>query len=464
MDELREFRSKVEKKLNNISVKAWFVYLLSTGLMVFQHQTGWSWDFLLYSMNGKYLFADGIFMEWLRPPLASFLLGIPQILVSRALAEIIFIITVSTLFLYAAYRVSEEYDLNFEYFYLLLMMPATIYYGTINGTEMLSLAFAMLFLTELDCERSGLWLGLAFLSRYTYGIFIPLVLIQRDIEKSVKTLLISAVPVSLWILFNYVATGHPMKSFANFLGLQLFERSIHDPLNPLNLIIIGLPVSLLLILFLKEDVREKIDVYSDETLFVAGFAVSNLFLYLISNPKPLRYLYPMVLPVAFFATQAVQQKDVFSLNDREIEINTVIAVFSVFSILAASLMIVANPLAPPQNFREAAESSEGCMAQSNVWPMISYAGTPTLPVTQDEELVIEKGYTIIDYHDRMYNGSANLPVIENTSYYTTYGNKTLCRKPETADKSWIETDLNIQEGMNHTPESYLIFELKTRLP
>lgn len=464
MDKLTEFQSKVRKKLNKIPPKAWIVYFLSTSLMIFQHQTGWSWDFLVYSMNGEYIFADGIFMEWLRPPVASILIGIPQLLVSRATAEIIFIITVSTLMLYSAYRVSEEYDLAFEYFYLLLMMPATIYYGTINGTEMLSLSFAMLFLSELDYESSGLWLGLAFLSRYTYAIIIPLVFVQRDIKKSVKTLLISAIPVILWAFSNYIATGHLMKSFANYLGLQLFERSIYDPLNPLNLLIIGLPTSLLLILFLRARVREKLDLYSDETIFIMGFTACTLLIYSLSNPKPLRYLYPMVLPVAFFATRAVQGKEYFSLRDRQFEVKKVITIFSAASILISSLIIFTNPLAPPQNFFNAAKSSDGCMAQSNVWPMISYAGTPTIPVTQDEELVDEKGYIIIDYGDNMYDESIDLPVIENNSVYTTYGNLSTCKKQELADKSWIQTDLNIQEGVNHTPESYLFFEFKSRLP
>jgi len=460
---LENYFKEVKNDFNNISLNVKLVYLLSTLLLVLQHLSGWSWDFLVYSMNGEYLFEGGLFMEWLRPPVASMLLGFPQLVVSRSMAEVVFVVFVSTFFLYSSYRICQEYDLNLSYFYPILMMPATIYYGAINGTEMLSLAFAMLFLSELDRERSGIWLGLTFLSRYTYGIIIPLVLVQKDLKKSVKTLLVSAVPVSLWVFYNYIATGHPMKSFANYLGLNLFGRSIHDPLNPLNLFIIGLPASLFLFLFLKGELRNEIDFYSNEVLFVTGFAVLNLLLYFVSNPKPLRYLYPMVLPVAFFATKAIQVNDRFELSGYNVESKHLVVVFSAVSIIAASVIVVVNPLPSPQNFKDAAASAEGCMAQSNAWPMISYAGTPTLPVTQDGDLIVEKGYRIIDYGDGIYGGSADLPVIENGSFYTTYGNKSLCKELEPADKSWIETDLNINEGVNHTPESYLLSKIRGAL-
>lgn len=460
MDRLSELQDKLRIKLDKIPARVGMVYFIATSLMVFQHFSGWSWDFLVYSMNGEYIFSNGMFMEWLRPPIASFILGLPQTVVSRATAEILFIVTVSTLMLYSSYRVSEEYDLRFEYFYLLLMMPATIYYGTINGTEMLSLAFAMLFFAELNKSRTGIWLGLTFLTRYNYGAIIPLTLVQRDLKKTVKTLLISAVPVSIWLAYNHVQTGHFLKSFANYLGLNVLRRSAHDPLNPLNFVLIGLPVSLILLLYLKENYRKKISTTSDEKLFMIGFTLLNSLLYTISGLKPLRYLYPLVLPVAFYATKALQDTEKISFKEYDIGSDHVVSLFSILSLLTAALLILQNPLAPSSNFEMAAESADGCMVESNVWPMISYAGTPAISITyRDRKEVVNEGYRVIDYNNAVYGNSTEMPIIESNELYTVYGNESLCKEPEISDRSWL-TGLNRKTGKNYTSESFMWHEVR----
>ena len=450
----------LRNRAGDIPLKVKFVYIISTFLMILQHLSGWSWDFLVYSMNGEYMFAEGLFMEWLRPPVASLLLGLPQMIVSRATAEIVFIILTSTFFLYSARRASREYDLNFKYFYLLLMMPATIYYGTVNGTEMLSLAFAMLFFADLQKTRSGMWLGLTFLTRYNYGAIIPLTLVQRDLKKSIKTLLVSAVPVALWLLYNYLETGHPLKSFANYLGLNILRRSAHDPLNPVNFLLIGLPVSALLLFYFRESYRSKIDLYSDENLFMIGFAGISLLLYVVSGLKPLRYLYPMVLPVAYYSTRAVQKIEHWRVRGREIDSCRVVDLVAITSIVSASVLIFTNPLAPPENFQEAAGSAGDCMVESNVWPMINYAGTPAVSTTyRQEREIIDEGYRIIDYGNSIYGNATDLPVIESTPLYTTYGNESLCKDPEISDRAWL-TGLNLKVGKNYTPETFLAHEVK----
>jgi len=461
MDELSEIRESTVDRLHQIPNKVWIVFAVATSIMVLQHLSGWSWDFLVYSMNGEYMFSNGMFMEWLRPPLASVLIGIPQLIVSRAAAEIIFILTVSVLMLYSSYRVSEEYNLSFEYFYLLLMMPATIYYGTVNGTEMLSLAFAMLFFAELNKSRTGIWLGLTFLTRYNYGAIIPLTLVQRDLKKSIKTILISSVPVALWLSYNYFQTGHFLKSFADYLGLNILRRSAHDPLNPINFILIGLPVSITLLLYFKKNYREKISLMSDETLFMAVFVLINSILYVVSGLKPLRYLYPLVLPIAFYSTKALQEFEKLSFKEYTLDADMGVNILSVISLILAGILILQNPLPTPSNFEMAAESADGCMVESNVWPMISYAGTPAISITyRDREKIISEGYRIIDYTNSAYDNSSDLPIIESNELFTVYGNETLCKEPELADRSWL-TGLNQKTGKNFTPESFLLHEVRS---
>ena len=449
MDELKQKLGAVWQGFLDPGFRVRAVFLVSTFIMILQHLSGWSWDFLVYSMNGEYMFAGGFFMEWLRPPLTSVLMGLPQIILPRSIAEILFIVAVSSFLLYASRRVAEQYDLDLTYFYLLLMTPVTIYFGTRNGTEMLSLALAMMFFAEIKNERSGAWLGLTFLARYNYGAIIPLTLVQRKPLKILKTLLISAVPVSLWLGYNYLVTGHPLTSFANFLGLNVLRRSASEPLNPLNFVIVGLPSALLLLLYAKKEFRDLVDTRSDAFLFLTGFTVLNSLIYISGGFKPIRYLYPLALPIAFYAARAAEELDVRHLVD----------LLSGAAIAAALILVFVNPLAPPGNFEAAAESASGCMTESNVWPMISYAGTPSYPVTyKPTEEKLSEGYRIVDYRNRVLGENSSLPVIDENDVYTVYGYEGRCREPVKADRTWI-TGLNEKTGKNYTPETFLYEEV-----
>ncbi len=429
--------------------------------MIFQQLSGWNWDFNVYSMNGEYIFTEGIFMEWLRPPLAAFLMVLPQLVVSRSVAELLFVVFTSTLFLYSSLKVCRHHDLELFYFYPLLMTPITVFYGTMNGTEMLSLSFGMLFFSEINRKRSGIWLGLSFLARYPYAVIIPLVLAQKNLRKSIKTLLLSAVPVLVWMVYNFIETGYALKSFANYLGLQLIGRSMHDPLNPVNLLLVGLPVTPLLLLYFKQEFRNKIDFQSTEVLFVLGFVGVNLVLYMASNPKPIRYLYPMAFPIAYFSARLLQDEDNFEFLDREFSCRRVLRIVSVISLVSAVALTVSNPLAPPENFKQAADSAGDCMVKSQIWPHISYSGTPALPIAQtNASKAMQQGYRIVDYRDLEYGGDADLPVVENTSIYTTYGNESLCKDRRHSNKSWIQTDVNVLEQANYTPRTYLVDEIQ----
>ncbi|PIU01939.1 hypothetical protein COT68_00550, partial [bacterium (Candidatus Torokbacteria) CG09_land_8_20_14_0_10_42_11] len=43
------------------------LFCLATAFFVIQHATGLSWDFIVYVLNAKYLFAKGFYFEWERP-------------------------------------------------------------------------------------------------------------------------------------------------------------------------------------------------------------------------------------------------------------------------------------------------------------------------------------------------------------------------------------------------------------
>ena len=92
--------------------------------------------------------------------------------------------------------------------------------------------------------------------------------------------------------------------------------------------------------------------------------------------------------------------------------------------------------------------------------MISYAGTPAISITyKDREEVVREGYRIIDYNNAVYGNSTEMPVIESNQFYTVYGNESLCKEPQTSDRSWI-AGLNRKTGKNYTSESFIWHEVR----
>jgi len=76
---IKVLKQNIEEEITPLVLVA---FVFSTGLMIFQHSRGWAWDFTVYSMIGEYIFHDGIYMEWLRPPVASTIMGLFQFVMS----------------------------------------------------------------------------------------------------------------------------------------------------------------------------------------------------------------------------------------------------------------------------------------------------------------------------------------------------------------------------------------------
>ncbi|EHK01771.1 hypothetical protein HRED_07107 [Candidatus Haloredivivus sp. G17] len=62
---------------------------------------------------------------------------------------------------------------------MLVMSPYAVFYGALEGTELLFLSFLTLMLAEIHRPRAGAWFGLAFLTRYTGALFVLLILFQK---------------------------------------------------------------------------------------------------------------------------------------------------------------------------------------------------------------------------------------------------------------------------------------------
>lgn len=129
------------------------IYFISTLYLVYQHHAALLWDFSAYVLNAKYLFYGGTYFEVYRAPLAPILIGISLIL--SKFGEYLFIIFVSSLFLYANVKLSSFFFKSFPQdkrkfyqlvFYFFSLAPFVIIYATLEGTEMLGLAIFEIFI------------------------------------------------------------------------------------------------------------------------------------------------------------------------------------------------------------------------------------------------------------------------------------------------------------------------------
>ncbi|MDY6770996.1 MAG: hypothetical protein SV186_03510 [Candidatus Nanohaloarchaea archaeon] len=409
----------------------------STLLMLWLHAQGWNWDFMVYSMNAGYLFHGGSYIEWYRPPVAATIIGLLRFIVPRRPAEFIYIVLVSTFLLHTTKQVAERYEIDLTKLYLLLLSPFIILHGTLNGTEMLGLAFAMLFIADLSRPRAGLWLGLAFLTRYTYVFLLPLVLFQRWPKKIVATYLISAVPVAAWFGHNWLVLGDPFASIANSVALNVRLRHISNPFNPVHIVLItGLSGLFIAAALVRRKASWKQP--NATTTAMIAFAGLTILSYARTPVKPVRYLYPLAFPAAFFAAEAW---------DRLSVAQGIVTVVLAVNLLGAGVLVSGQYMADPAPYRRAAAATDDCMTASNLWPHMSYAGQVSTPAHDLERTKqqIRNGERIVLFRNVetppfITNETVleSLPAVERTPVYVILGNSSLCREPTRYNTTYFE--------------------------
>src|SRR3989344_9692184 len=78
--------------------------------LLLQHYLFLAWDFSAYKLNGDYLFHNGAYFEWYRPPVAPILLGIFSFL--GTFGEYMFIALTGILFFYGIYKLSKPLEVS----------------------------------------------------------------------------------------------------------------------------------------------------------------------------------------------------------------------------------------------------------------------------------------------------------------------------------------------------------------
>ncbi len=422
-------------KKNKTALAALFVF--TTVFFLWQHSTGLSWDFASYVLNARYLFDNGTYFEWLRPPLAPVILGFLSLFGWLA-AEYLFIIAVAALHLFAALRLSKVLNLDPLVFYALTLTPFMVNMSFIGGTELLSFALLELCIASILAKDkkygpalSGVFMGLSLLTRYTNLIFLPILLFNKNLKKMAASGIALLLTLSPWLIYNFVKTGNALTSLASSFLINITMRQsfnffiFDDALFILSLLTI---TTILGMFYVKKDRAYWLMIL---------FAVLSLFSFMRTSSET-RYLFNLLLPAVYFSAAFFK---IFWKN------KWIKAAFLILVVInLSSALIFAQTLTDYSIYKNAEPYlDKECQYMANSWVTLNYLGytTEAAPVDFNKHKIgmfIDEGRRLI-YIKSIINADyeyANnrsfieqFPVLNETSEYLVLGNEDGCKSPET---------------------------------
>ncbi|MBN2042498.1 MAG: hypothetical protein JW754_01705 [Candidatus Aenigmarchaeota archaeon] len=441
MDEIRENLRKFYDLANeNRMISLLFVF--STLFFLLQHTTGISWDFASYVLNARYLFGSGSYFELLRPPLTPLLLGIFSVF-GWVASEYVYIFFVSSLYLFSCVKVSKTLGIDRRLFYALSLNPFVLVYALSVGTELLSLALLQLFVhyaLSSQGMKSGLFSGLSSLVRYTNFIYFPVILFSKKIRTVVIFVITAALVFLPWLLFNYFFYGHPLMSMLDSFILTVATRSdIVGPFEPFHLLVSGNYLIPLFLIWILLKTRDRSLGRKDWVMVL--ILVLTLFSYYRIPVKHPRFLFNLVLPLAYFSSVSLMKYRIrpFFAAAASIAAGLFLAFLIATSNTSIPDIILVNPSAYSIYDGE-------CMLSTNRWVYFNYLGIPAEANPRKSRVgeYVDKGYRIIIFRDQEPDYAGNVsflrqfPVIAEGPDYVMIGNESLCLETYAVNRTYHE--------------------------
>ncbi|MEM0149437.1 MAG: hypothetical protein QXW10_00890 [Candidatus Micrarchaeaceae archaeon] len=208
-------------------------------LVLFYMYFGPEWDLIAHYMNAKSLanpsfygclfskncvFAtqdSAFYFEPFRAPLSSAFIAI-FIIMAGSYALPAYVAFVFALFLASIYMLAKDMQLDLLITFSVFLSPFVLLFSLLaNSTEMLSLSFAMVGIAMIARKSpwSGLFFGLASLSKYILLFSLPLLLLLRKPRKITAALVLFVLPILPWLAVNKVAFGSFIFSYTNIFSI-----------------------------------------------------------------------------------------------------------------------------------------------------------------------------------------------------------------------------------------------------
>lgn len=297
------FKTKKEKFIFFIA------FSIALSFFIYQHKF-FSWDFAVYTLNAKAVYG-GFYFEWLRPPLAPFILSIFEIFGTN-IAQYAYIILCTALYFISLKLFHDRFLRNVEnseFFYLFSINSFILMFGLGIGTELLSLSLIILFFAFYFSKKSFLFLGLSMLCRYSNIPLLLLVFFSRNIKKIFTGLFIIFLAFLPWLLINFIFTGHALTSIGDYYALNSLEQAPPKITTSLSLLFshfllitnILLPFLILGIIFKIKNKNTKQE--RELNLLFLSLTILVILSYLFSPDviKQPRFLFNLFLPISYFS-------------------------------------------------------------------------------------------------------------------------------------------------------------------
>ena len=409
--------------------KRWFlilVYILATLFFLFQHFKGVSWDFMVYSMNGQYFFGNQFFFEWLRPPLTPLLIGIFGFLGYKT-AEFFYIILVAFLHFLSSMLFAKKFNIHKNYFYILSLSFFVLINGLNVGSELLVLSLIQFFLTFLGTSYGGIFLGLAFLTRYNSFIFLPLLFFNKNIKNIVRDVFIFLLIISPWFIYNYIKTGNFLYGFVNSYALNVAFRDYY--VMDFNFGHIFLVMNFLIPFFVLGLIF-SFKKFKKEHFMVLLIFILSLISYSTVPFKTPRYLFFLVLPTIYFSCIFFKR---FKFRKTLLLVLIILNLFTLFSVNYLYEIDDIDLYEDPINY------TNNCLVMSNAWVHMNYLGREAEPAPPEDmvERKLKNGKIMVLYKhvaepEYISNSKflSGFNVIKETNKYIILGELRNCKEKE----------------------------------
>jgi len=240
--------------------------------------SGFSWDFIVYQLQGQWFCGNGIYFEWLRPPLpgaVNCLFGAGELSTyfSIALASVIYF--TSIIFTYLKEKNSSDKFLvaGFSFLFPIILLQSNA------GGDLFALSFLLLAFAIDSPLKKGFFFGLASLARYNFFLY-GLILLYKEKPKNLAKLFVPVILLWLpWLFYNYSETGDPFFSVKESIFLNIQQKGLFGSFDLLSIaFIVFFLVSLAL--------NKRADILKKYNLAAIFASIQFLF----SSIKELRFL------------------------------------------------------------------------------------------------------------------------------------------------------------------------------
>ncbi len=384
----------------------WFLVFFIVFLTAQIYQSfGFSWDSLVYLLNGKWFCGEEIYFEFLRPPfpaLVNCLSGAGNL--SKIFSTIFasFVYLLGTILIFKNNNCKKEDQFLFAGF--VFLFPTVLFFSKF-GSDLLAMAFLIIAISAKNPLQKGLAFGLSTLSRYNFLIYILILIPRLKVKELPKFLGIFFLTWSPWLIFNYSKTGNPFFSIQESLTLNVLQKEI-----------IAIPdlFQILIILFffatlianknIKQNIKQKIN--------LAGFLA--LIQFIISGIKEARFL-NLLVPAQAINISKIENK----------KIRNVFAILIPIMLLSVILIFQFVPAEPniPEN-----EFIYNCEIASDRWVEFYPENIIALPLPEKNQYntFLENGTSIVIYNYENYY-KTGFEEIEKENYIIIKSEK--CKNP-----------------------------------